>query len=511
MNRFHNCRALLVAAGLLVATISWGSAADIPENGPLGKGDPRSTGLSISAVSVGTSILGPDTRPIDLDSALRLAGVGNPELMLARERITEAAAQRQFFAAQVLPSINFGANYDDHTGNLQQSTGAILPVDRHALYLGAGAVAVGAGTVNIPGVVWNAQVSDLIYNNLIARQVVTQRTFAAEATRNDVLLRVSVAYEELLRAEGARAVAIQIRDDAQEVARLTAAYAQTGQGRKSDADRAATELSRRQFDVMQAEGNILTAAARLGQLLDLDPVVRLHPIDHTAVPAPIVAEDIPLKELIVMAMCRRPELQERRTVIRQALLALDNAKVLPFTPTVLVGYSAGTFGGGSNLSPAALNDFGSRTDFDAVAFWTLRNLGVGNRALVNQAASHVRSDNFRLIQVLNQVRDEVAEAYARSHARFAQITTSEQAVTSGQHAFTEDLTRIKGREGLPIEVLDSLRLLGQARSDYLNAIIDYNRAQFELYTALGQPPANALARPAPVEQVPPPPPNVPHE
>ncbi len=84
------------------------------------------------------SILGPDTRPIDFDSALRLAGVRNPELMIARERITEAAAQRQYAAAQLLPSINAGMNYDDHSGNLQQSTGQMLNVHRQSLYVGAG-------------------------------------------------------------------------------------------------------------------------------------------------------------------------------------------------------------------------------------------------------------------------------------------------------------------------------------------------------------------------------------
>ena len=54
-------------------------------------------------------------------------------------------------------------------------------------------------------------------------------------------------------------------------------------------------------------------------------------------------------------------------------------------------------------------------------------------------------------------------------------------------------------------MLDSLRLLGQGRNDYLNAIVDYNRAEFELYVALGQPPANTLARSGPGENAPLPP------
>ncbi|HEX3872083.1 MAG TPA: TolC family protein, partial [Pirellulales bacterium] len=97
--------------------------------------------------------------------------------------------------------------------------------------------------------------------------------------------------------------------------------------------------------------------------------------------------------------------------------------------------------------------------------------------------------------VLNRVRSEVAEAYARIQARHAQIIISEQAVLHGQNAFARDLARIRSNEGLPIEVLDSLRLLARAREDYLNAIADFNRAQIEMYVALGQPPADVLTQP----------------
>ena len=59
--------------------------------------------------------------------------------MIARQRVVEAAALRQLAAAQFLPSLNLGTNYDSHTGNLQQSNGNILSVNRSAVYVGAGA------------------------------------------------------------------------------------------------------------------------------------------------------------------------------------------------------------------------------------------------------------------------------------------------------------------------------------------------------------------------------------
>lgn len=456
--------------------------------------------------TVDSSLLSTEVRSIDLASALRLADVQNPDVLLARQRVVEAVAERQLAAAQILPNLNAGTSYDNHSGNIQQSNGNILSVHRQALYLGGGSGAVAAGTVPIPGVLWNLELSNALYGYLIARQSPTRHGFAADATTNQVLLQVSLGYEELLRTVSRLAILREIRERHQEVANLTSSYAQVGQGRKADAKRAATELSRNDYDIRIAEAGVMTASARLCQLLDLDPSLRLHPADQTAVPAPIVADAISLPELIVMAMVNRPELKSQRVAIQQALLTVDAAHALPFSPNVIMGFSGGYFGGGSNLGTTKLGNFAGRTDFDVITYWSLRNLGVGNLALIHQAESRARSSNFEQVKVLNEVRSEVAAARAKSLARFAQIEISEQAVRSAEEAVEEDVLRIRNREGLPIEVLDSVRLLSRGRLDYLNAIIDYNQAQFELYVALGQPPVDSLARPASPEEISSPPP-----
>lgn len=445
------------------------------------------------------TILRPEVRPIDLDTALRLAGVQNPELNVARQRVLEAVATRQLAAARFLPSINPGMNYDAHSGNLQQSNGNILSVNRSAVYVGAGSNAVAAGTVNIPGVFLGGNTALGIFGYLESRQLVRQREFDNIAVRNQVFLQVALAFSELLRAEGRRAVALQALDEARAIAKLTADYAETGQGRLADANRAATELQRRESYVKQIESELLTASARLCELLNLDPSIRLHPTDAYVVPHPLVPDPIAVGELIALGLLRRPELAAQRASIIQGLLLLDGAKALPFSPSIYIGFSAGGFGGGSNLVRPIFGGFGGRTDFDTVAFWTIQNLGVGNVAMIGAANANLQIRRFEQIEMLNRVRAEVAEAYARTHARYAQIETNESAVRSGLLSFTQDLTRIRyrSRDVLPIELLDSFRLMAGARIDYIDAIVDYNRAQFELYVALGQPPANALAHPVP--------------
>lgn len=444
---------------------------------------------------------------IDLASALNLAGVRNPQILLARERVVEAAALRQLAAAQFLPSLHFGTSYDSHDGNLQQSTGNILNVNRSSLYLGAGASAVGSGTVTIPGVQWNLNISDTVFKALESRQFVRRRQFAQRATENAMLLRVGSAYLDLVRAEGRRALALQNIADSKDVVRLLKAYVKAGQGRQADEDRAMTDYLHRQEFLQQTEGDVLTASARLAELLDLQPEPRLHPIEDRAVPSAAVPDAIPLTELLAIAVLNRPELHEQQAAIRQALLHLDGAKVLPFSPTVLVGFSYGAEGGGSNLvaQPVGSNPFAAgaprfsnlneRADFDAAIFWTLQNLGVGNVAQIRMARSNLTSANLELVRRMNIVRAEVAVAHGQIQARLLQIETCEQAVKAITLGFGQDFRRIRGGEGLPIELMNSLRLLGQARLAYLDAIMDYNQAQMNLYVFLGQPPANTLARP----------------
>ncbi len=509
----------ILAAGLGSALFAQSPAAKLPSPKPIDPAKQASQAERSTADRPPATILEPGDSPIDLGTALRLAGAENPELLLARQRLVEAAALRQLAAAQLLPNLNLGTNYDLHRGALQQSSGNILQVHRDAMYLGLGANAVGAGTVNIPGLYYNLNVGEAWYGYLASRQRVVTADAASVAVRNDVLLRVCLAYLELLRGEGRRAIARKSWEEAAVVVRLTSHFAETGQGRRADADRASVELRRRDAELTQAEGETLTASARLAQLLNLDPAPRLKPIDGWVVPAPVVPDPIPLHELLAIALLQRPELAARRSEVRTALYELSLAKALPFSPNVILGFSAGGFGGGSDLVSRAqgfisgdgtrivaprFSNLEGRTDLDLIVFWTFRNLGVGNLALCRAAESRSKQSRLRELETLNLVRAQVAEAHGWVAARYLQIEASEKAVRAGQDAYSQDLVRIQGGQGLPLELVDSLRLLGRSRYEYLDSVIDYNRAQFQLWVALGRPPADCLARPVPAELIPPP-------
>jgi hypothetical protein len=62
-------------------------------------------------------------------------------------------------------------------------------------------------------------------------------------------------------------------------------------------------------------------------------------------------------------------------------------------------------------------------------------------------------------------------------------------VTTASRALSLNFDGIRGKALRPIEAQQAIGALAAARRQYLAAVIDHNRAQFELLRALGLPPA----------------------
>ncbi|MEZ6076122.1 MAG: TolC family protein [Pirellulaceae bacterium] len=156
----------------------------------------------------------------------------------------------------------------------------------------------------------------------------------------------------------------------------------------------------------------------------------------------------------------------------------------PFVPSVLLGFSTGSFGGGLGNNS---NNFGGRYDLDALMTWQYRNLGFGEQAARRQTAARIQQAKFEQLRVMDQVALDVSESYSQVQFRRQQIETTQRAIKSAEASYNRNLERIRDGQGLPIEVLQSVQALESTRRAYLNAVIAYNQAQFRLQWALGWP------------------------
>ncbi len=255
----------------------------------------------------------------------------------------------------------------------------------------------------------------------------------------------------------------QSADQAAEVAQLTQAYARAQQGREADAERAATELSLIEVEVRQAEEEVAVGSARLARRLHLDQSVRVRPVAPVVETVTLVDPGSPLPGLIQEALRRRPEVGVRAAALAAAEIRHREERYRPLLPTIWVGFSGGAFGGGSNLLGPELAHFAGRTDFDVQVFWTLRNLGAGNLSLQKRRWAEVGQAVGERSRVIAEIRSQVSAAYAEVAAARQQVNVTTRQLASAQAGFHEDLERTRNTVGRPIELVNSLRLLNQAR------------------------------------------------
>lgn len=483
---------------------TWGEATTKSRSrstGPKGvSGDARPSPTSSAgptiAVTVTPPVVPPPAQvfPVDLTTALRLAEVENPEIALARQRILEAAALRQAAYALLIPTLNAGFSYHGHDGNLQRSSGHTLAVSQQAIYAGGGTFASASNPVTIPAVTISSALADAIFEPLAARQNVARTEFDARATANTILLDVSTLYFDLVGAYTTLQFWQQTEAEANEIARLTAAYARSGEGFTSDADRARTLSRLIHRSVEQSEELAAVASTRLSMRLHLDPAVRVLPSVPGVAPISLIDPSSSVEDLIRTALQGRPEMGARAAAIGVAETRLSQEIARPLLPTVWLGFSGGVLGGGSNLVEPSVGNFRGRTDFDVRLFWTLQNVGLGNLALQKQRRASIGQAIGEQSRTINLIRREVASAKALVIAAQRRMEATKHQLQTSEEGFRQDLDRLQNTVGRPIEMTNSLELLAQARIDHLLAIINYNQAQLRLFVSLGTPPP--LERPA---------------
>lgn len=432
----------------------------------------------------------PDERPlpINLPTALRLAGASPLDISLAAQRLEVAAAQLDKANVLWLPTITVGADYFRHDGRLQDIVGNVFPTSRSALMAGAG-----------PGMVF--AMSDAIYSPLAAQQVVRARQSDMEATRNDSLAAVAEAYFNVQQARGELAGAVDAVGRATELVRRTAQLAE-GLAPGVEKNRALTELARRRQAVELSYERWQTASSELNRLLRLDPAALIEPVEAPQLRVELIDPNRPVDDLIAVGLSNRPELASQQAIVQATLARLRHEKIRPLIPSVLIRgaatnpagtLSTGYFGGGVNDN---LSNFGARNSVDVQVIWELQNLGFGNRAAVKERQAENQQAILQLFRTQDRVAAEVAQAHAQVRRAGNRLQDAEEEVRNAV------VTAEKNLEGLgqtrrvgellvlvfrPQEAVAAVQALESAYRNYYGAVGDANRAQFRLYRALGRP------------------------
>ena len=413
----------------------------------------------------------PAPNTIDLPTALRLAGAKNLDVEIAREKVNEARATHDAARARYFPWIAPSLSFRKHDDRVQSVEGRVFDADKKSL---------------AAAVVLNAQIDlgETYYQNLVARQVVRANEAALAGRQREATYRAAAAYFDLARARAGVIASAEAAQITRRHADQIAVTADAGITLSGDASRVRAARARAEHTHGRARADQRIAAARLAEILRLDPTVELTPVDADLAPMSLGAPTEELGALVARALAVRPELDEAAARLEAARALRRGATKGPLIPSIGAQASLGGLGGGPAGSTWT-RDYGYSGDYALGVSWRVGPGGLFDKNRERETAARERQVEFEQEKVRDLIRRQVVEQHARLASLAAQIELARKTLEASDLTATFSRQRRETGVSAAFEDLQAEDDLARARREYLATIADYNLAQYALKFVVG--------------------------
>jgi OMF family outer membrane factor len=315
-----------------------------------------------------------------------------------------------------------------------------------------------------------------------AKETVRRSQLEVEVRTEQVRFDAADAYYQLQRSDAAVAIAAAAIEDASQSLRDAQLLEQAGLGTRFSVLQAEVDLSRANQDLTQAIADQRIARRRLAELLSVGQKVELTAADEIKEAG---LWTYSLDESIVLAYKNRAEL-EQQLVQREISKEEREIALAGIKPRVdfVAGYQFQ-----DNFYDA--NTVEDNYFLQARVRWTFFD---GGRAFAQAKQADRNQDiaETQFARLRNQIRREVEQAYYESVASKENIATATKTVESATESLRLARLRFQAGVGTQTDVINSQRDLTDARSRYLQAIVDYNRSLNGLQRAVSNLPDRHL-------------------
>jgi outer membrane protein TolC len=408
--------------------------------------------------------------PIDLPTALRLAGARNLDVKIARERLNEAQANRQSAVELFLPSIGPGLGYHRRDGVAQASPSGIISAAHYDSFS--------------PGVGLAAQVTlgDAIFNSLAAKQLANASEQGLESQRQDAVRNAAVGYFDLAREAALVDVVKEALKTSQEYQRELHEAVASGIAFKGDELRVQTQTQHYQLALQQAQAQQRLAAVNLALVLHLDSKVELVPRDADMVPVALFDPNTSADALVERAMGARPELKQSQALLSASRAARNGALYGPLIPSIGLQAFGGDLSGGPDRGP---HNSGSVEDYVVGLSWRLGPGGLLDFGRMNASKARLSAAQLGDTQLRDVITSQVVADLTQVRSTQVQIGLAQANLSTADESLRLARSRKQFGVGVVLEDIEAQQALYQARSDYVTALTGFNKAQYGLNHAVG--------------------------
>jgi outer membrane protein TolC len=407
--------------------------------------------------------------PIDLATTLRLAGAQNLDVQLARAAVDEARANYASALERFVPTLVPSASYLRHGGKAQAVDGTVIDADKHSDTTGIGL------TAQIP-------VGEAIFSSLQSRQLLAAVDAAAISRERDSTLLAAQQYFDLVRARALVDVVNQGLGVSQNYLQQLGEAVRIGIAFRGDALRVETQTQRLQLDLARAKQQQRLAAAKLAQMLRLDPMVDLMPADAEPVPLALADLNATPQALLQNALDNRPELTQSRALIAAAEQYRRGTLYGPLFPTV----GAQAFSGHLNGAPEGGDSIEGATSDRVVGLsWKIGPGGLFDWGRIRASNSKLLTAQLTDEKLRNDISRQVVESHTRVQSLFEQVRLARLNMSSAAETLRMTRERKELGVGTVLEDIQAQQELVRARSEYVAAVTELNQEQYSLLRATG--------------------------
>jgi len=419
--------------------------------------------------------------PLTLESSIEIALKNSIVLDIAREGVKGATAQKREAITGFLPRFNTSYSYTRLNEAPFSRFQGIPPVFGDISQLNGMEIPVGTqDNYN-----WTIEARQPLFTGggLIANYQATKigedaAQIEETAKKQDIVQEVKIAYYDILRAQKILETARQSVEMLTAHRDVAQNYFQVGMIPKNDLLHAEVELANGKQALIKASNAVELTKARFNTILkrkifapvEIVDVLKYQPFEK------------PVEECFDIALKNRPELKIASLRARQAG-KLVNAASSEYFPTLGLVANYGRYGDNPSVAGSDFKDAESWYVM-GVASWNFWEWGKtkfrvdASRAKENQALDAQR-------ELSDQIALEIKYASLILQEAEKQIAVSQKVIEQAEENFRISEERYKESVATSTEVLDAQTLLTKAKSEYANALGDYNINYAKLQRAMG--------------------------
>jgi outer membrane protein TolC len=401
---------------------------------------------------------------VDLPTVVHVATTRNIDIKQAQKSIEASRGAFESSVGAIFPSLTPNATALGIQGALSTPSSLALATFTH--FFPAAAIE------------WVINPGQVAYNVVASKR----RLEASEQQDQAVVLETTrlaaVQYYDLVLNQAQVSVAWRAIKEAEELLRIERLRLKTGTGLPADELRAEAARAGKQQDLLTALNGFYDASIALTVTLHLDPTVMLVPRAGTMKQSTLIREDLPIDEMLVMAVRSRPDIE----AVRAELAAAEADK-------------GATLWGGLGPQVEAKGILATRppagrlvdTEYRQPIYtatggfnWSLATFG-----RIKTAAANANIAALNVDRRLDEVQAAVVSAHQASLTAAKLIPKARQEVTAAEEALRLTQKNLQAGTGLTIDVLQAQDAADQARLRYATAVVRYNQSQINLLAALG--------------------------